>query len=606
MAVSPSSSRALSLLAALILPTVCERPLRAQTAVTDPAPFLTTNLLNGIRGERLNMVVFGDGYTTNETALFQTHVTNVVMNYFFTIEPFKSYKNYFNVFSITPASLESGSDHPSLGTYKDTYFDSTFDTSGIARLLTLKQSGRVYTLVSQFVPEYNVLIVIVNDATYGGSGGSLAVSSVNGSSPQVMAHEIGHSFGQLADEYDTYTPGYSPYERVNCTAETNRPNIKWTAWIEGGTPVPTPATSTWDAYPGLFEGCMYTTTGWFRPHYNSFMRSLGRPTGPVNIDHMVKRIYKHSPDNIEPFRFYSPTNTALALSGVSNLVFSVSPIKPVFHELSTEWFADGQRLTAATETNLVISSFLLGNGRHYVSNRVFDATSQVRIHTNAYFSSSPLQKWQSWTIDLASQSCEIHIDRSGVGSTDPAADAVVPFGCSTSVTAAAGAWYHIGSVTTNGADVAFGISNVTVSLPDLRGDVTVSVVFAPNLAAHETPEWWLARHFGTAVPFAVSATNDADGDGMASWAEYRAGTDPTNAASVLRLEGTSLSADALVLRWRSDTGRTYQIEYSTNLLLAPPFVPLGNPVQGAFGETTLTDDTPVVEGQRFYRIRMGP
>jgi len=96
-------------------------PALAQTQVTDPAPFLTTNLLTGSRSQRLNILAFGDGFRSNQTDQFQTYVTNIVINYLLTTEPFDKYKSYFNVYSIFAASIEEGADHltPSVVT-KDT------------------------------------------------------------------------------------------------------------------------------------------------------------------------------------------------------------------------------------------------------------------------------------------------------------------------------------------------------------------------------------------------------------------------------------------------------------------------------------------------------
>ena len=310
--------------------------------MTNPPPFLITNIYTGPRSQRLNIVVFGDGYTTNQAALFQTHVTNVVIDSLFTKEPYNAYSSYFNVFSIFTASLQEGADHPESSDDKDTYFDSTYNCYGIQRLLTVQQSGRVYTLLSQFVPDYNIVVVIVNDSVYGGSGGAFAVTSIHNLAPDIMFHELGHSFGNLADEYEDYTPGYSTFEQVNCTAQTNRALIKWTIWINEETPVPTPETGGYDGVAGLFEGCMYRSAGWYRPHYNSCMRSLGRPPGQVNSDQIVKKFYQTSPDHIDPFVSFAPTNMTLNIGSVTNLEFMVSPMRPASHNLAVGGISTGR------------------------------------------------------------------------------------------------------------------------------------------------------------------------------------------------------------------------------------------------------------------------
>ena len=385
------------------------RSVEAQTLVTNPPPFLTTNICTGPTSQRLNIVVLGDGYTSNQIALFQTHVTNMVVNSLFNKEPYNAYSSYFNVFSISVASLQEGSDHPESGVYNDTYFDSTYNWSGIQRLLMLQQTDRAYNLLFEFVPDYNIVIVLVNDSVYGGSGGAFAVTSINEIGPDITFHELGHSFSGLADEYDSYTPGYFAYEGVNCTAQTNRTQIRWAIWINEDTPVPTPETYEYADVAGLFEGCMYTSIGWYRPHLNSFMRSVGQPTGQINCDQIVKTFYQTWPDHIEPFVSFTPTNRILNIGGLTNLEFMVSPMQPVSHNLAVAWYLDGTKLTSQTKSNLVLSSYEIGNGIHAVSNCVSDLTPLVRIHVNDFFPVNPLAKSVSWTLDISNQTAVLPV-----------------------------------------------------------------------------------------------------------------------------------------------------------------------------------------------------
>ena len=58
------------------------------------------------------------------------------------------------------------------------------------------------------VPTYDYIFVMVNDTTYGGSGGVVSTFSVNELAGEIGLHEFGHSFAGLADEYTTPYPGY--------------------------------------------------------------------------------------------------------------------------------------------------------------------------------------------------------------------------------------------------------------------------------------------------------------------------------------------------------------------------------------------------------------
>ena len=122
------------------------------------------------------------------------------------------------------------------------------------------------------MPDWDEIMVIVNDPTYGGSGGSLAVISTNGAAVQVAQHEYGHTFSRLADEYTTPFPGYpacsdmsGPACEPNVTDQTSRALIKWFPWIDAGTPIPTPNQTAYRRVVGLFQGARYLGTGMYRP-----------------------------------------------------------------------------------------------------------------------------------------------------------------------------------------------------------------------------------------------------------------------------------------------------------------------------------------------------
>ena len=82
-----------------------ERPVLRGAAAAVVVPLQVT----GPAASRFNLVVMGDGYTAAELPKFREQVDKH-LNMLWSIEPFKSYRNYFNVYAVEIASPQSGVD----------------------------------------------------------------------------------------------------------------------------------------------------------------------------------------------------------------------------------------------------------------------------------------------------------------------------------------------------------------------------------------------------------------------------------------------------------------------------------------------------------------
>lgn len=365
---------------------------------------------NGPRSERINIVFLSEGYTTTDMPNFAGHVTNAV-NFLFSKEPWQQYRSYCNVYRIEIASNQSGCDYGntsgSTGT-RDTYFNAGYFGAGAApsveRLLALGSggTGKVLSLVNEHVPESDMPVVLVNDTKYGGAGYSnLSVASIHASSAAIVEHEVGHSFASLTDEYESAYPGFTPTESyANATAQTSRGSIKWNHWIDETTAVPTPATAPYTTPPGdglvgLFQGAIYQTTGWYRPHYNSLMRNLGRPCGQVNREQFVLQIY----NRVSPLDGFAPGSTTAMVTSPSPLSFEITPKVPSSGvALNVTWKVDGVVQAGEVTPQFDILSDFVGNGPHTVTATVQDPTSFVRLDTNNLLSESV-----TWNLTLSGQ-----------------------------------------------------------------------------------------------------------------------------------------------------------------------------------------------------------
>jgi hypothetical protein len=123
------------------------------------------------------------------------------------------------------------------------------------------------------------------------------------------------------------------------------------------------------------------------------------------------------------------------------------------------------------------------------------------------------------------------------------------------------------------------------------------------MATNSVPAWWLAQ-YGWTNNFDLAALGDADADGMATWQEYHAATDPTNRASFLGITYMARDGSGMNIEWQSVPNRHYDILRATNLLSPNAFAPIQQYIPGIIG--TFTDPDAPQNGPCFYRIQVVP
>lgn len=347
---------------------------------------------NGPTSNHLNVVIMAEGYTTNQISQF-TNDARTLANAMLSKPPYSEYTNYFNIYAIFVPSVESGSSHPNSNIVRNTYFNSTYYSSGVERLLTIPYSGgqdKMNALLADLMPEYDLACILVNDTEYGGSGGPVLVCSINSSASDVFVHEGGHTLGGLGDEYDS-AYSYPDIEEPNTTTQTNRPLIKWNAWIDASTPVPTPTSYT--TAMGLFLGAHYHTNGWYRPRYTCTMRTLGVSFCSVCAEQLVKSIYNYVP----PISACSPaTNSVVLMPTNGNIMFTVVPNLPSTHRLSIQWSTNGAAVAGATNSTFNLAASSLAIGASSLKVAVWDPTPLVRIDPNQLLTDT-----RDWSVAVA-------------------------------------------------------------------------------------------------------------------------------------------------------------------------------------------------------------
>lgn len=171
----------------------------------------------GSRGNT-NLIIMGDGFTKKDLMYNGRYKTIMqqAADYFFSIDPYKSYRDYFNVYAVVAESEEEGVGEK--GTWKETKnkFGSAFGTG--TEIVCNSDLVFEYARKVKELPADKPLtiIVVLNSTKYAGTtylysnGNSIALCPMSDEpSPNdfegLIHHEAGgHGFGFLCDEYVYY------------------------------------------------------------------------------------------------------------------------------------------------------------------------------------------------------------------------------------------------------------------------------------------------------------------------------------------------------------------------------------------------------------------
>jgi hypothetical protein len=161
-------------------------------------------------------------------------------------------------------------------------------------------------------------------------------------------------------------------------------------------------------------------------------------------------------------------------------------------------------------------------------------------------------------------------------------------------------YYHVTSVVVDGETLD---PTGTFVFADVATNHSLGAYFGENLGCRGTPEWWLALHGLTNGALCTVEDSDADRDGLPAWAEWIAGTDPTNERSVLAITGVNRTPPAgHLLQWSSVSNRIYSVEMSTNGA-ASEFVALATNLP-ALPPLNVYTDAVSAASRVFYRVRV--
>lgn len=297
-------------------------------------------LVGPVQSNRLNLVIVGDGFTAAE----QQKLRDAAVKFsqiFFTSKEIGTHREGWSLHVLDAVSVQSGADDPSTNTSVDTLFDGNFGCAGIDRLYCVNDS-KVFSYVLQHYPQFDFVLVVGNSTKYGGAGGRLSTYTLHDSAVDVAIHELGHTFGRLADEYiddataHLYLPGYCENCYANITQLTDLTQVKWRHWFSDPSKVPT---QPGQDGVGLFEGGYYSSKGFYRPKDNSFMLALGQPIGEVNGEAWVNQLYQ----NIGMYHSRQPQQQQVVQARGQNQQFSFA-LSVGSAQQKVQWYLNGQAM----------------------------------------------------------------------------------------------------------------------------------------------------------------------------------------------------------------------------------------------------------------------
>jgi hypothetical protein len=392
---------AISMLAAA--PSANAGAVRADTSVAGATDVNDATVVpvqvTGDPSNRWNLVVLGDGYTAAEMPKFLDQVDKQ-MNVLWDLEPYKSYRNYINVYAVETPAQESGIscdpqlDSPKRSTPLSMKLWSGCSATGIQRLLVMDNTAaKKYAALA---PKADQILALANSDTYGGAGGSYATATGgNAMSALIAPHELGHSFGGLQDEYDYYSRGVtsgtytggepsSVHHTLLTEQQMTDQQSKWWRWLgekseAGGT-------------IGRFEGGMYFTQGVWRPSLHSMMKTLGYYMDQVSREQMTAGI-SGAVDLIEDS---TPTGEPV---GPGDELW-IDPVHPVYHDLDATWSVNGKEVRGTGNARSVNLRDLHAKAGDKVGVKVVDNTEFVR--DPALRNSSRMTATREWTVGTPS------------------------------------------------------------------------------------------------------------------------------------------------------------------------------------------------------------
>ncbi len=268
------------------------------------------------KGKGINLVFLGDGYNAEDISK-GTYLAAIreQVEHFFGIEPYTTYRDYFNVYTAIAVSPETGIG--TINTIRYTRFETTF-TGGVGMRCDY-DAAFDYALRMPTVDKNNLkqslIIITPNTTDYGGicqmweDGSAIAFCPMSTygypfDTRGVLQHEAaGHGFGKLGDEYiyhnafiDFCPCTCCPHDRElryyqslgwfqNLSLTGKMHEVPWSHFIFN---------DRYSSFVDIFEGGYMHSRGVFRSEQNSCMNNDVPYYSTISREAIVKRIMEYA------------------------------------------------------------------------------------------------------------------------------------------------------------------------------------------------------------------------------------------------------------------------------------------------------------------------
>ena len=275
------------------------------------------------KGSGIPLVFLGDCYDAADIASGNYLAdTEEAMGYFFDIEPYKTYKDYFDVYIVFGKSEDSGVG--SVNTIRESKFGTQYDLTGGS---LINGGAEVFTYAKKADPNMDItkclVVMVLNSTDYGGvthmwNDGSAIALCPKSTDPYpydfrgLVQHEAGgHGFGKLADEYiyvnafidacscnnehlDEFRAAKANGWYKNLSETANRDEVPWSHLMYH---------PSYSNTVDIYEGGFFHTRGIFRSEPNSCMNNNIPYYSAISRQAIVERImdYAGVPFNLDDF-----------------------------------------------------------------------------------------------------------------------------------------------------------------------------------------------------------------------------------------------------------------------------------------------------------------